>query len=490
MTRRNADSNTANGSGSTQSRREMSADQALLRTLPSVDELARHLETETPALALGHDALIRAARAVIEESRRSIRAGHRAASLDDLVAQLRERLTTAQTPQLRPVINATGVIVNTNLGRAPLAEAAIAAVASVARGYSNLEYDLDAGERGSRHAHVRELLRTLTGAEDALAVNNNAAALLVVLSALASGRDVIVSRGELVEIGGGFRVPEVMRQGGARLVEVGTTNRTRIADYEAAITPETGAILAVHPSNFRIVGFTEAPTLADLARIAHARSIPLVYDLGSGCPLPTESFGVAHEPTPLESIRAGADVVCFSGDKLLGGPQAGLIVGAGSLLATIARHPLMRAVRIDKLTLAALEATLRIHRDGLAQRDLPVWQAIAQPLDAIGERAQRWVAFLADIGVSAGVEPGETSIGGGSLPGETLPTMLCAIDGFTRAHGDESFDAAALARSLRMATTPVVGRVYRDRLYLDPRTVAPREDASLLATLREVFASA
>ncbi|MGH2485556.1 MAG: aminotransferase class V-fold PLP-dependent enzyme, partial [Ktedonobacterales bacterium] len=243
-------------------------------------------------------------------------------------------------------------------------------------------------------------------------------------------------------------------------------------------------------SNFRIVGFTEAPALADLARLAHARALPLVYDLGSGSPLATESFGVAHEPTPRESIRAGADVVCFSGDKLLGGPQAGLIVGAGALLATIARHPLMRAVRIDKLTLAALEATLRIHRDGLAQCDLPVWQAIARPLDAIGERAQHWVAVLADIGVSARVEPGETSIGGGSLPGETLPTMLCVIDGFAKANEATPFDAAALARRLRMAATPVVGRVYRDHLYLDPRTVTPREDVELLAALREAFTPA
>lgn len=482
MTRQRTESGAVNGSG--QSRREGRADQASLRGLPSVDELVRRVETETSAPAVSHDALVRAARAVIAEARWQIRAGIQAPT-DDLTTALRERLTLAQAPALRPVINATGVIVNTNLGRAPLAEAAIAAIAAVARGYSNLEYDLDAGERGSRHAHVRELLRTLTGAEDALAVNNNAAALLVVLSALASGRDVIVSRGELVEIGGGFRVPEVMRQGGARLVEVGTTNRTRIADFEAAITPETGAILSVHPSNFRIVGFTEAPALADLARLAHARSIPLVYDLGSGSPLATETFGVAHEPTPHESIRAGADVVCFSGDKLLGGPQAGLIVGAGALLATIARHPLMRAVRIDKLTLAALEATLHIHLDGLAQRDLPVWQAIAQPLDAIGERARRWVAFLIERGVSARVEPGETSIGGGSLPGEALPTMLCVIDGFTNAHGASAFDAAALARRLRTAATPVVGRVYRDHLYLDPRTVAPREDAELLAALRE-----
>ena len=452
-----------------------------VRELPSVDALIRAGQAQLGDTTLpGHSALVACARAVIAEERKGRRMGAPPREFAELVDQWRARLVAEQTPSLRPVINATGVIVNTNLGRAPLAEEAIAAVARVARGYSNLEYDLEAGERGKRHTHVRELLRSLTGAEDALAVNNNAAAVLVVLSALAAGREVIVSRGELVEIGGGFRVPDVMRQGGARLVEVGTTNRTRVADYAAAITPETAAILAVHPSNFRVVGFTETPALADLAELAHAKNVPLVYDLGSGCVVDTQPFGLAHEPTPVESIYAGADVVCFSGDKLLGGPQAGLIVGRSEYLTEIARHPLMRAVRMDKLTLAALEATLRLHRDGKELTAIPVWRAISQPLDMLRVRAQGWVAFLTERGVSASVEEGESAVGGGSLPGETLPTALCVIKGVGR-------DMTDAARRLRLGQPPVICRLYRDDLYLDPRTVMPDEEASLLDALARAF---
>ena len=458
-----------------------------LRGLPSVDELVRGVQSQAQAAGAlsmpSHETLVGSARIVIADAREQLRAGSASVTFAELVSRLGARLAERQRPALRPVINATGVIINTNLGRAPLAEDAIAAMTSVARGYSNLEYDLNAGERGSRHAHVRELLRSLTGAEDALAVNNNAAAVLVVLSALAAGREVIVSRGELVEIGGGFRVPDVMRQGGARLVEVGTTNRTRVSDYVAAMTSDTAAILVVHPSNFRIVGFTESPALADLARVAHAHNVPLAHDLGSGCLVDTEQFGVAHEPTPKESLRAGVDVVCFSGDKLLGGPQAGLIAGKASLLANIARHPLMRAVRIDKLTLAALEATLRLHLDSAALRQLPVWRAITQPLDVIRERATHWARFLTDLGVAARVEAGESSIGGGSLPGETLPSILCVIEGRGGVEDDARWGAAEVARRLRAGQPPVVCRLYRDELYLDPRTVLPDEDSTLLAAL-------
>ncbi len=456
---------------------------AALRALPSVEEARLALEAHrvrVGAPPLAHPAVIRAIRATLQAARAEIRAGGGAPTTEALIERAQVAVARQSQPNLRPVINATGVIINTNLGRAPLSEAAVRAMAEVARGYSNLEYDLEAGTRGSRQAHVRDPLRALTGAEDALAVNNNAAAVLVALAALAAGREVIVSRGELVEIGGGFRVPDVMRQSGARLVEVGTTNRTRARDYAEAITAETALLLAVHPSNFRVVGFTETPPLAALAALARERGIALMYDLGSGSLGDTARWGLAHEPTPRESIAAGADVVCFSGDKLLGGPQAGLIVGRAALLERIARHPLMRAVRIDKLTLAALEATLRQHARGLATHEVPVWRALAAPLAALRRRAEAWAEALRAHGLAAVVVEGESTIGGGSLPGETLPTVLCAIQA---SDAPDGLDAGVLAARLRLGEPAVVARVYRDRLLLDPRTVQPSEDETLVCAV-------
>jgi L-seryl-tRNA(Ser) seleniumtransferase len=447
-----------------------------------VDELLRQEPVRTHAASAPHAAMVRVARAVLARARDEARAGAPTPEARELGQRILEVLEAEGRPVLRSVINATGVIVNTNLGRAPLSAAAVAAMERVARGYSNLEYDLNRGERGSRHTHVQGLLREVTGAEEALVVNNNAAAVLIVLSGLAAGREVIVSRGELVEIGGGFRVPDVMRQGGARLVEVGTTNRTRVDDYAAAIRPETGALLAVHPSNFRVVGFTESPVRAALAELAHAHGLPLVEDLGSGCLLATERWGLAHEPTPIESLTAGADVVCFSGDKLLGGPQAGIIIGKAEPLRRLANHPLMRAMRIDKLTLAALEATLRHYRDGTAERDVPIWRMIAAPLDGLCARAEDWARRLGDgnaRGMAVFTVAGESTIGGGSLPGETLPTALCAIE--LLSGGGE---VAELAARLRRGTPPVVARVSRAQLLLDPRTVAPEQDDDLVAAVR------
>jgi L-seryl-tRNA(Ser) seleniumtransferase len=450
--------------------------QASLRLLPSVDALARAFasragEGETAPTA---EAVTQAAREVIGAARAAVQSGGAPPAHDELLARLRERLETADRPHLKRVIN---------LGRAPLSAAAVRALAEVARGYSNLEYDLEAGTRGSRQAHVRDLLRALTGAEDALAVNNNAAAVLVALAALAAGREVIVSRGELVEIGGGFRVPDVMRQSGARLVEVGTTNRTRTRDYAEAITAETALLLAVHPSNFRVVGFTETPPLVALAALARERGIALMYDLGSGSLGDTTRWGLAHEPTPQESIAAGADVVCFSGDKLLGGPQAGLIVGRATLLERIERHPLMRAVRIDKLTLAALEATLRQHARGVAEREVPVWRALAAPLAELRRRAEAWAEALRAHGLPAAAIEGESTIGGGSLPGETQPTVLCAIH---LSDAAAAMDAGTLATRLRLGEPAVVARVYHDRLLLDPRTVQPSEDETLVSAVLAV----
>jgi L-seryl-tRNA(Ser) seleniumtransferase len=422
--------------------------------------------------------LTHAARAALDSARAAIRRGETAPSREILVSALRARLAEARAPHLRAVINATGVIVHTNLGRAPLSERAIEQMVAVARGYSNLEFALAAGARGSRLAGVRQALCELTSAEDAVVVNNNAAAVLLTLAALAAGREVIVSRGELVEIGGGFRIPEVLQQSGARLVEVGTTNKTHLRDYEIAITPETAAILSVHPSNFRVVGFTEAPSLAHLASVAHAAGVHHMHDLGSGALFDTERWGLAHEPTARESLMAGVDIVCFSADKLLGGPQAGVILGRRAMLERIERHPLMRAVRSDKLTLAALEATLQQHLAGVAAREIPVAQMIAAPVEALRLRAEVWALALANLGLSVATAAGESTIGGGSLPGEILPTTLCVI-----AQNERAPDIAALAARLRQATPPVIGRILRDRLLLDPRTVCPNQDELLLRAI-------
>jgi L-seryl-tRNA(Ser) seleniumtransferase len=455
--------------------------QQRLRRLPSVEWLRRRATVDQAGALEGQEPdarLTHVARETLNSAREAIRHGEKAPSREELVEAVRARLAKAQAPSLREVINATGVIVHTNLGRAPLSQRAIEQVVAVARGYSNLEFDLAAGARGSRGAGVRQALCELTGAEDAVVVNNNAAAVLLTLAALAAGREVIVSRGELVEIGGGFRIPEVLEQSGARLVEVGTTNKTHLRDYEMATTPETVAILSVHPSNFRIVGFTETPTLAQLSAAAHGAGLHHIHDLGSGALFDAERWGLAHEPTVRESLAAGVDIVCFSADKLLGGPQAGVILGRRALLARVERHPLMRAVRSDKLSLAALEATLRQHLAGVAAREIPVAQMIAASLESLRARATYWGQALAAAGLSVTIEVGESTVGGGSLPGETLSTALCVI-----AQNERAPDIVALADRLRQATPPIVGRVLRDRLLLDPRTVRPDQDDLLLRAI-------
>jgi L-seryl-tRNA(Ser) seleniumtransferase len=389
-------------------------------------------------------------------------------------------LKESQRPNLQPVINATGVIINTNLGRSPLSQEALQAVQRVAGGYTNLEYELEAGERGSRHSHVSALLCELTSAEAALVTNNNAAAVLLALSTLAAGREVIISRGQLVEIGGGFRVPDVMRQSGCQLVEVGTTNRTRLSDYAAAITERTALLLTVHPSNFQIVGFTESTLVEALAELAHQQGLLLMDDLGSGCLLASERYGLGHEPMPQESIAAGSDVVCFSGDKLLGGPQAGILVGKAAVLERISRHPLMRAMRIDKMTLAALEATLRHYQREEAETRIPIWRMIAASPGSIAGRAASWVSKLQKYGIPARMQHGESTIGGGSLPGETLPTTLLALDA-----GNVSIPLDELAKRLRLRSLPLIVRILRDALLIDPRTVLEEQDDEVVRALVE-----
>ncbi len=375
---------------------------------------------------------------------------------------------------LRPLINASGVVIHTNLGRAPLADAAIARISGIARGYTNLEYDLASGARGSRTVHAEPLIQSLTGAEAAVVVNNNAAAILLVLSALASGREVLISRGELVEIGGGFRVPDVMRQSGAILREIGTTNRTRVTDYTASVSPATALFLRVHPSNFRIEGFTERPSLVDLVTAAHAMQLPLIEDIGSGCLLDD----LAGEPSVQASIAAGVDLVCFSGDKLLGGPQCGLIAGRRDLIERLRTHPLMRAIRADKITFAALEATLAEYGAGRAAETIPVQRMLHLSADDVEARAQAVAAGLAASGWTVALINGTSAVGGGSAPGLQLPTVLLSI-----ARDGESPDATE--RWLRSLDPPIIARIEHNRVVLDLRTVLPDQDETLARLLRQ-----
>jgi L-seryl-tRNA(Ser) seleniumtransferase len=422
-----------------------------LRDLPSVDRL---LADERVA-GEPHDLAVAAARRVLERAREEIRAGGEPGSLVEAVL---EELASVRRPSLRRVVNATGILVHTNLGRAPLAGAALERIVEVGSGYSNLEYDLEAGARGSRQDHLGALLGELTGAEAALVVNNNAAAVLLALAALAEGRDVLVSRGELIEIGDGFRIPDVLARSGARLVEVGTTNRTRAVDYERGIGPETGLLLRVHQSNFRVVGFAELPTLGELSELARRHDLPLVDDLGSGALLP-----LGDEPTPAESLRAGADLVTFSGDKLLGGPQAGVVVGRADLVDRLRRHPLQRALRADKLSLAALEGTLALALDPeRAAEEIPVFRMFHEPLDRVRARAQHLVEL-----VQGEVEETVARVGGGALPLAELPSAACAVE-------------ESLAAPLRLGEPPVVAVVRDGRTLLDCRTLTD-EDVAVVA---------
>lgn len=449
-----------------------------LRRLPAVSRVLELLGRHPAASGVAPEVLTELVRRELEARRRAVLAGSEPPEAEEVAQAVAERLGGLFEPSLRPVINATGVILHTNLGRAPLSEEAIAAMAQAARGYTNLEYDLEAGERGSRHVHPAALLRQLTGAEDALVVNNNAGAVLLALIALAQGRDVIVSRGQAVEIGGGVRIPEILAQSGARLREVGTTNRTYIHDYARALSDETALILRVHCSNFRLIGFVHETPLEELVALGNEHGIPVLDDLGSGSLLDTSRFGLAREPMVQESVRAGAALVCFSGDKLLGGPQAGIIVGRAALVERLRRHPLTRALRPDKVTIAGLVATLQHYRRGDAVERVPVWRMIATPLEQLRARAERWQRELAGRAprLRCEVVPGQSAVGGGSLPGETLSTALLSVQAPDR-------DPSELARALRRGRPPIVARVEQDRLLLDPRTVFPEDDPVVVEAL-------
>ena len=440
-----------------------------LRDLPSVDELlqkSNHLIAE-----YGRPLTREALRATLEDIRRRFQADPDAGLplMDRILVRAESYLTVSTTSTLLPVINATGVILHTNLGRAPLSRAAIAAMQEAAQDYSNLEYDLAKGQRGSRLIHAESILQQLTGAEAALVVNNNAAAVLLVLASLANRKRVIISRSQLVEIGGGFRVPDVMKQSGAKLVEVGTTNKVRLSDYREALEQPAALVMRAHRSNFRILGFTEEPGLREIVEIAHEFDTPVIDDLGSGALLDTAKYGLAHEPTVQESLQAGVDLVCFSGDKLLGGPQAGIILGKTNLIERVRKHPLARAVRADKICLAALSATLLHYLKDEAEGEVPVWRMISSRPDQLKARADLWQS---ELGRGEVIES-ESAVGGGSLPEECLPTYAFALT----VKSPEKF-----VRKLRECRPPVIARVENDTILFDPRTVLA--DQTLLSHLR------
>ncbi len=461
------------------------------RRLPKSDRLLEAAARDGLVDRLGHAAVMEAIRAELEARRRAILGGAACPAPEAIERDVLARLRDEARGSLRRVVNATGVVIHTNLGRAPLSEDALDAMRRAAEGYVNLEYDLDAGLRGDRHGHAVGALCRLTGAEDAVVVNNCASAVMLALAALAPARpsgeapagggppEVVVSRGQLVEIGGGFRIPDVLRRSGAALVEVGTTNRTYARDYEAALGERTRILLSVHRSNFRLSGFVHDASLEELVALARARDLWSVDDLGSGALLPTRPFGLGDEPTVQDRVRAGADVVTFSGDKLLGGPQAGVLAGRRAAIARVRGHPLLRALRVDKVTLAGLAATLAHYERGEAAEKVPVWRAIALPPEALAERARGWLAPLAGAAPGADVRASRSAIGGGTLPEVTLPTFVLSLP---------ASDPDALAARLRRCDPAIVARIEDGRVVLDPRTVLPGEDDAVVRGVRAALA--
>jgi len=452
------------------------------RGLPSVDRVLSDKRVKCLLDEYPHDLVVDVVRQQLDEERASIAQGDDASGFDAIVESVCSEVAALVAPRPRPVINATGVIIHTNIGRAPLSQEAVRAMEAASRGYCNLEFDLDTGSRGSRNVHVERLLCQLTGAEAALVVNNNASGVMLGLAALAKRKEVIVPRGQAVEIGGSFRIPEIMRQSGAKLVEVGTTNCTYINDYEQAIGERTAALLRVHSSNFKLLGFTHTVSLEELVALGSRHDIPVLDDLGSGCLIDTTQFGLDPEPMVQDSVSKGAGLAFCSGDKLLGGPQAGLIVGRKALVDRLKKHPLARATRVDKTRLAGLHATLVSYIKGEAMRGIPVWRMISMPLSEVDRRAKRWAGELGD---AAQVMDGESTVGGGSLPGGTLPTRVVAIG--AQGRKKEGKPIQELARRLRTGELPVIGRVSGNLLLLDPRTVPPEEDTAVVQAVRSAL---
>ena len=447
------------------------------RSLPSVDRIVSDERVQVFEKTYSHDLVVQVVRERIDRERASIALGKQPRSLEDMIDSIRATLLGMSTPGLRRIVNATGVVLHTNLGRAPLSRDSIEAMQQASIGYSNVEFEVDSGKRGSRQVYIEPLVCQLTGAEAAMVVNNNAAAVLLGLAAVARRKEVIVSRGQAVEIGDSFRIPDVMRQSGAKLVEVGTTNCTYISDYEQAISESTVGLMRVHSSNFRVVGFTHSVSIRDLCALGSRRQIAVLDDLGSGCLLDTAAFGLGAEPTIQESIAAGTGLAFFSGDKLMGGPQAGIIAGKKVYIDRLRRHPLARAVRIDKLRLAALAATLIHYLKGEALQKIPIWMMISAPVGELEKRAGAWADAY---GPGADVIDGESMVGGGSLPGSTLPTKLLAIP---TARTKKRNLAQSLGQRLRQYRIPIVARISDDAIMLDPRTVLPEEDGAVIEAL-------
>jgi len=462
----------------------------LLKNLPKIDEVFLLLENSCVFEGVSRDIVVGKCRQVVEEMRRTILdtekkegGGSVPSSADEAAQEVCKGLLALYSYSLRRVVNATGIILHTNLGRAPLCADALQRIVAVSAGYSNLEFNLDKGKRGTRYDHVRELLCCISGAEDAIIVNNNAAAVLLVLNTLSAGKEAIVSRGELIEIGGAFRIPEVMEKSGAILREVGTTNRTHLSDYEDAVGSDTGVILKVHTSNFKVLGFTDEIGLDELVALGKKRKIPVMNDLGSGCFVPLDSYGFEREPTVQEVIKAGADVVTFSGDKLLGGPQAGIILGGKVALEKIKKNPLNRALRIDKLTLAALEATVMHYLDlDRAVCDVPVLRSLTEPVTEVEKRAHSLVTLLEQLSlknVTFSVVEDTSMAGGGSLPTQEIPTFVVTVD-------SHSLSASRLERKLRKLQVPIIARIYEDKVLFDLRTIAEEEFGFITDGMKQI----
>lgn len=442
------------------------------RALPSVDLLLSSEPAQVLRAQIGRRLLLQAIREVLDDIRNDKIAG--IPDISEIMNHTTERIQSWLDLSLVPVINATGVIIHTNLGRSPLSNESIQAMSAVSSSFNTLEFDLSKGVRGSRYVHAQDIIQRLTGAESALVVNNNAGAVLLILSAVASRKKAAISRSQLVEIGGGFRVPDVMRQSGVKLVEVGTTNRTRLSDFQNALDDGVRVIVRAHPSNYKIIGFTEEPDYAELVKLAHSYDAIVIDDLGSGCLIETSAYGLTHEPTIQESLLAGSDIVCFSGDKLLGGPQAGIILGSEILLKLIRKHPLARAVRADKTCLAGLQATLTHYLKDEFEQKIPVWQMISMSTDLINQRAETWQSEMK----MGEVKDGLSTIGGGSLPGETLPTRLWVIS----VRSPQAF----LSR-LRNLATPIIARIENDKVVFDPRTIFLEQDELFIGLIKQVL---
>lgn len=457
--------------------------QKKLRQIPSVEKILELPQLQSDIKEFSHPLVAAAVKQAVEMMREEVKKGKDAISPQEIVQKVKEIIAEQTSPSLKPVINATGVILHTNLGRAPLDQDTLSFIKDISVTYNNLEFDLKEGKRSKRGIFVEALLVNLTSAEAALAVNNNAGAVLLILTALAKGKEVIVSRGELVQIGGGFRIPEILALSGAKLKEVGTTNQTIISDYENAITPKTALLLKVHQSNFKMIGFVKRPSVNELVNLGKKHNLCVVEDLGSGVLLRTEDFELAHEPTAFEALSADADLVCFSGDKLLGAPQAGIILGKRKYIDILKKHPLHRALRLDKMFLAGLERVLLYYLKGEATKKIPAWQMISTPLEVLQTRAEKMKDQLEESGIEVMIQKSQSTIGGGSLPGETLPTITISVSSV------QSVDSSSnqQAKLFREQSPPIIGRIEDDKFVLDLRTVFPHQDEMLISAIRNIF---